>query len=88
MRQVKSGGMMPPLFCCPLVSPVERSVPGAARPHHQSEAELVLLAGKIDWDWIDGETHRSTAKSDGQNVISKLTFQPGRSVGLIKQYCV
>ena len=37
---------------------IERSVPGAAGPDHQSEARvgsLVLLAGKIDWDWIDGE---------------------------------
>ena len=35
---------------------VERSVPGAARPDHQQmKHELVLLAGKIDWDWIDGE---------------------------------
>src|SRR6478672_7571671 len=35
---------------------IERSVPGAARPDHQQmKHELVLLAGKIDWDWIDGE---------------------------------
>ena len=34
---------------------IERSVPGAAGPDHQQKHELVLLAGKIDWDWIDGE---------------------------------
>ena len=27
--------------------------------------EVVLLAGKIDWDWIDGEIARSTARTAG-----------------------
>ncbi|MCP1838504.1 hypothetical protein J2R78_001471 [Bradyrhizobium sp. USDA 4538] len=33
---------------------IERSVPGTAGPDHQHE--LVLLADKIDWHWIDGES--------------------------------
>ncbi|MGY3423165.1 hypothetical protein ACVWZW_003640 [Bradyrhizobium sp. F1.13.4] len=28
--------------------------------------ELVLLAGKIDWDWIDARSRRSTARSAGR----------------------
>ena len=27
--------------------------------------ELVLLAGKIDWDWIDSRSHRFTARTVG-----------------------
>ncbi|MBB4399019.1 hypothetical protein GGD62_008167 [Bradyrhizobium sp. ERR14] len=25
--------------------------------------ELVQLAGKVDWDWIDGESRRCTART-------------------------
>jgi hypothetical protein len=32
-----------------------QSVPSETRPDHQFEARAVRLAGKIDWDWIDGE---------------------------------
>jgi IS5 family transposase len=28
--------------------------------------ELVLLAGKIDWDWIDGEIAPLTARTAGR----------------------
>ncbi|TWB64465.1 hypothetical protein FBZ94_1025 [Bradyrhizobium sacchari] len=28
--------------------------------------ELVLLAGKVDWDWIDGRSPRSTARTADQ----------------------
>jgi IS5 family transposase len=28
--------------------------------------ELVLLAGKIDWDWINGRSRRSTARTAGR----------------------
>ncbi|MGY4456569.1 hypothetical protein ACVWYI_000529 [Bradyrhizobium sp. LB13.1] len=34
---------------------IERSVPGAAGQIINMKHELVQLAGKIDWDWIDGE---------------------------------
>lgn len=34
---------------------IERSVPGQAGQIINLKHELVLLAGKIDWDWIDGE---------------------------------
>ena len=34
---------------------IERSVPSAARADHQYEARTVLLAGKIEWDWVDSE---------------------------------
>jgi hypothetical protein len=30
--------------------------------------ELVLLAGKIDWDWIDGRSRRSTARTAGRGL--------------------
>ena len=32
-----------------------RRAPGAAGPDHHMKHELVLLAGKIDWDWFDGD---------------------------------